>query len=550
MDIRSWLPGLLFSGVAVVLALAGGAFGIWQMADHLVFRSLYLTQTPAPGAGIRLIDIDYPDEVRREQPQRYREALGSALSQLAALPAPPRTVLIDIWLSSNPAGAEAVIQGIAALRAKGARVYAAVDPKDRHGKNTADFMKSHHEAIYSSALDGYGHTQLDYGFGVLKYERELVLPMAAGAMHLPALPVRAAVEPERADGLPASLVIPLGADAVFKPFTHRLSDAAGRIEPAIAADASLTYAIIGSFAEDSDNVLQRPGPLLLAWALSDLTAGKASVAREPLNHPAALLGLAALAALLAWGAFELAFRVVRGRVAPSRWGALARSLAPAAFLLSAVMLLAAGGIALLAGRVIPVAYPVACAVLGATFAWLGARRWVADEQVRRELTQGGEERAVQYDVFVSYAHDPADNKAWVKSAIVAPLAALRHADGTPYRVFFDEAAIKVGRQWKTEIELALLGTRCFVPVYSERYFERPYCREEIELADQLRIEGRLRMFPVARDIEQVPERYLRKVQYLDARSDREFVGELIAQITATGAGTPTSAVAASGGQSP
>lgn len=548
MFARNLLRSLSFLALAIFLGLAGGVFGIWQMADHLVFRSLYLTQTPTPGAGIRLIDIDYPDEAKYEQPLRYREALGSALTQLAALPAPPRTVLIDIWLSSNPAGAQAVIKGIAALRAKGAKVYAAVDPKDRHGKNTADFMKSHHEAIYSSVLDGYGHTQLDYGFGVLKYERELVLPMPAGEIRLPALPVRAAIEAERADALPASLVIPLGADAVFKPFTHRLIGAAGRIEPAIPADASLTYALIGSFAEDSDNVLKRPGPLLLAWALSDLLAGKASVAREPLNHPLALLGLAALAALLAWGTFELSFRIVRARVAPSRWSALARRLALAAFLVSAAMLLCAGGIVLLAGRVIPVAFPMACAALGSAFAWLGARRWVANEQVRREMAEGGEERAVQYDVFVSYAHDPSENKAWVKSAIVAPLAALRHADGTPYRIFFDEAAIKVGRQWKTEIELALLGTRCFLPVYSERYFERPYCREEIEMADQLRIEGRLRMFPVARAVEGVPERYLRKVQYIDARANLEFLGELTAQITDTGAAAPNPALPQSGGQ--
>lgn len=460
-------------------------------------------------------------------------------------------MLIDVWISSNPAGAQALTEGIAALRAKGVRVYAAVDPKDRHGNYTADFMKSHHEAIYTSALDGYGHTQLEYGFGVLKYERELVLPMAAGEIRIPALPLRAVIEAGWADARPASLVIPLGADDVFKPRTHRLTDAAGKIDPAIPAGAPFTHAIIGSFAEDSDNVLKRPGPLLLAWALSDLLAGKASVAREPLNHPLALLGLAAFGALLAWGAFALLFRILRGHLAPSRWPLLARGLALAAFVLAAVMLLWAGGIVLLAGRVIPVAFPVVCAALGSAFAWLDARRWIANEQVRRDMTGAGsgEERAVQYDVFVSYAHDPAENKTWVKREIVAPLAALRHADGTPYRVFFDEAAIKVGRQWKTEIELALLGTRCFVPVYSERYFERPYCREEIEIADQLRIEGRLRMFPVARDVAGVPERYLRKVQYIDAGANLEFMGELIAQIADAGKVTPSSARSESGGTS-
>jgi hypothetical protein len=79
-------------------------------------------------------------------------------------------------------------------------------------------------------------------------------------------------------------------------------------------------------------------------------------------------------------------------------------------------------------------------------------------------------------------------------------------------------------------ELALLGTCCFVPVYSERYFERPYRGEELEIADQLRIEGRLQMFPVARDAAGIPERYLRKVQYLDARAKPDFIVELIDSI--------------------
>lgn len=533
MNRHSVLRGALLGLAAILLALVGGAFQVWQMADHLVFRSLFLTRAPEPGTGIRLIDIDYPEEARQGKTQSFREAQGSALTQLAALTVPPRTVLIDIWISNNPDGAQALAQGITALHAKGVKVYAAVEPKDRQGKLSADYMKWHHEPTYANLLDGHGHTQLEYGFGMLKYQRELRLPLAAGETVLPALPVLAAVE--QADALPASLVIPVGDDAEFKPLTHHLARAGGQFEPAIPPGAVLSHVIVGSFKEDSDNVLRRPGPLLLAWALSDLLAGKASVAREPLNSPLALLGLSAFAMLLAMIAFALSFRIVRARVAPARWPAAARVLALAAFAFATLTLLGAGGILLLAGRVIPVALPAACAALGSVAAWLGARNWIVNEQVRREMEGGGEERAIQYDVFVSYAHDPADNKAWVKSVIVAPLSALRHADGTPYRIFFDEAAIKVGRQWKTEIELALLGSRCFVPVYSERYFERPYCREEIELADQLRIEGRLRMFPVARTVEGVPERYLRKVQYIDAREDAEFMGELMAQIADRGA---------------
>ena len=296
----------------------------------------------------------------------------------------------------------------------------------------------------------------------------------------------------------------------------------------------MKYFIIGSFDEDKKNPLKRPGPLLLAWALSDLLAGKASVAREPLNSPLALLGLAGFAALLAIGVFEYSFRVARGRIAPSHWYALARWIGLAAFLIAALLLLCVGSIVLLANRVIPVTFPIFSAALGATFVWLNTKQWIADEQVRGDLGGTGEERAVQYDVFISYAHEPAENTAWVKRTIVDPLKALRRADGTGYKVFFDDTAIRVGRQWKSEIELALMGTRCFLPVYSDLYFKRPYCREEIEIADQLRIEGRLRMFPIARTVDHVPERYLRKLQYVDARARPDFINDLISQIEDSG----------------
>jgi TIR domain len=537
------LRGAAFALIAVVLALAGGALQVWQMADHLVFRSLYLTRPPEPGAGIRLVDIAYPADARTGQLAGFRAAQGAALTQLAALPVAPRVVLLDIWISNNPEGTEPLSQGIAALQARGSKVYGAVDPNDRHRKLSADFMASHHESLYTNRFDGYGHTQLGFGFGVLTYQPELILPMKVGELRLTALPVLAVGG--QADTLPASLVIPLGQDAVFKPLTHHLANATGQLAPPIPAGATLDYVVVGSFDEDSDNALKRPGPLLLAWALSDLVAGKASVAREPINHPLALLGLAALAALLAMVSFALAFRTLRPRVAPVRWPVAARSLALASFVVATGVLLGLGGILLLAGRVIPLAFPLVCAALGSACAWLGARRWIVDEQVRRELAGGAEERAVQFDVFVSYAHDPPENKAWVKREIVAPLQALRRADGTPYRVFFDEAEIRVGRQWKTEIELALLGTRWFLPVYSARYFERPYCREELELADQLRIEGRLRMFPVALAAEGVPERYLRKLQYIDAVARPDFIDELIAQMLAEPA---TAAPVLQGGQ--
>jgi len=49
MGVRSIVRAASFLALALSIALAGGAFGVWQMADHLVFRALYLREAPTPG---------------------------------------------------------------------------------------------------------------------------------------------------------------------------------------------------------------------------------------------------------------------------------------------------------------------------------------------------------------------------------------------------------------------------------------------------------------------------------------------------------------------
>ncbi len=52
------------------------------------------------------------------------------------------------------------------------------------------------------------------------------------------------------------------------------------------------------------------------------------------------------------------------------------------------------------------------------------------------------------------------------------------------------------------------------------------------MADQLRIEGRLRLFPLARSVDAIPERYGRKLQYIDAHGDTPFIDELVHKVRA------------------
>jgi hypothetical protein len=535
MNRRSLTHLLLFTLAAITLALAGGSVGLWQSIDHLFFRVLYLPEAPVLDSRIRLIDIEYPEELRtQEQPTRYRETLGKVLHQLAALPDRLDTVLVDIWFSSNPTAEGSVISGMEALHKAKVKIYVTVNPRNPQGPDNADFMQRHNAAIYSRAVDGYGHTQLDYAFNVLKYDRELVLPVHAGGQrigesHTPALPIVATTMPEQAKNLPPAIVIPAGDDSVFKDRIHHVSLAQGTWTPPFPAAPATTHVIVGSLKEDS-NFLGRPGPLLLAWALSDQMA-KTSTARQPINHPAALLGLSALAALCTAGVLALSFRMVRGKVVPSRWRRLASGLAVLAFMISSLLLLVIGGIVLLAEKVIPVGLPLACAALASGFMRRSALRWIDNERTRAALEHDREERAIQYDVFISYAHDPPENKAWVKQQVYKPIAALRHPNGEPLRVFFDESEIEVGDGWKKKIELSMLGSRFFIPVYSDIYFDRPYCRHEVEIGDHLRIEHRLTMLPVARTLRVVPERYSLIPQILNVQVHREWQTALLDRIT-------------------
>ena len=252
-------------------------------------------------------------------------------------------------------------------------------------------------------------------------------------------------------------MVPLGDDAEWLPLTHRL-DAAGRLTPAIASgvvpDTAQRNApeivIVGSLLEDSDNLLRRAGPVLLAWAVTDLSRGRDAAARRPLNNPLAAVGLAVGMALATLVAYRLGFRVLRGRLAPVRWPALAAGLTVFAVGVAAVLLLASAGLAALdGGPVAPLAMPLAMGMFAAAWAWMSARSWIADAQARGNVGGTGDERAVAYDVFISYAHDPATHQAWVRDQIGGPLAALRGPDGRPLKIFFDQAAIKVGRSWKS-----------------------------------------------------------------------------------------------------
>ena len=52
-------------------------------------------------------------------------------------------------------------------------------------------------------------------------------------------------------------------------------------------------------------------------------------------------------------------------------------------------------------------------------------------------------------------------------------------NGKKLSVFFDTSSIRTGTAWQSKLALAIDGSRFVVPVYSDVYFTKPYCRFEI-----------------------------------------------------------------------
>ncbi len=284
---------------------------------------------------------------------------------------------------------------------------------------------------------------------------------------------------------------------------------------AVLADPRLIdekVAIVGNIATDR-RIAGRSAFELLAWAISDLK--RASTAHRTEGWLGAAVTLVDSA--LAFFGYLAFFRWLR----TMKYSYL---LALAAALAGALLALAAFVATLFAAH--QLYGQVALPIVGSIAAALLALRWTRDRVVHERFLQSlwAESSEVEaFDVFISYARDP-ENAQWVHDNVFVPLAAARRADGTPLRVFFDRESITLGMDWYERIVTAIHGSAYFVPIYSKGYFERWFCRDELELA-MLRRNTRPRfILPVMRYHQSLPRPY-RRINYTDVR-EAHFVDHL------------------------
>jgi len=499
----------------------------WREADWRVFGLLNKSNTPSWPQQWVIVDVPYEDA--DGDPTVFRREISDVLAAIRERQR-PRMVILDVYFSSDPRGLDVLQGSLRQLRDARIPVFAAINPVDQSGNPTAQFMSSHAAPIYQQQLDGFGHTQFEFGGTTLKYEPFLALSSAL------AVPALAVVVAEQQFARPVtsentSLIVNVGKPAVAVEHTVRAFRAVdGSINFRGAkgsVDLTGTNVLIGSLDKDRSPFANRSGPELLAWALIERTTTvDAAVAQRPLTSDWIMVALATVVPL----ASVLAF--LRLRRLPRRQTLTLWVPALGAVVLGLTLVAMWVGLTYALGYLYPRVTLVAIGVmLAVALAWLSARQAALRSAVEMQVDGQREVLAPQYDFFISYSRTP-DNARWVAKNVYEPLRSARDASGRPLRVFFDTEDIKAGASWYATLVTAINSSRHFVAVYSKDYFSKGFCRFEMERAAIRRVNQNDFIIPVLRETVQVPAEF-DHIQFVDARDDRDFIDKVLAQANAS-----------------
>ena len=135
----------------------------------------------------------------------------------------------------------------------------------------------------------------------------------------------------------------------------------------------------------------------------------------------------------------------------------------------------------------------------------------------------------KYDVFISYSRAEAD---WVHKEIYIPLSEAKDHNGEPLEVFYDKKSIGIGEEFTAKYMWAIANSRFFLPVFSEGYYDRNHCRNEVHLAVKRSVEQKIEIAGVAKSFDAVPVIYS-NLNLGDPTANAKFMEDIIAKIIKT-----------------
>lgn len=510
----------LFAGLLVLAMLTATD---WRRLDHAVFARM-LAPADAAHPDVRLVEL--PDlDPADSQSARLRAQLGQTLLDLARRR--PAKVAIDIQIDARGGPLADVVQGLDALRAANVPVYLVIDPKATP-EDLAPEVYGH------GAVAAVGHSRLQLD-GRMAYYQPLLRRSRGGVgktyEFLPALLAGVPVE-----DLPAYQVFgtpPLASSSLGQSLAQLPEALREQIVIVASSDRECRMNRGGSnqaLCRGAAGSHAWSGPELLVWALTDLLQRDKRRVLRPVYEPAWMLVAALACAGWATAAHALLLRRAGRSWSPTVLSRRLGAVSAAALAAALAALALAGWLLLQLGWLLPPTFALIAAAAAVLLCHWHARQRLVDTLAATDRRAADNQIAADVDVFISYSHAPG-NGAWVEQEIVRPLQAMRLSDGRALRIFFDRNDITVGQQWFSRINLSILGSRCFLCVWSDDYMERDYCRWELEYAYPRAARADFLFLPVSRLAPQqlaapAYAQYLQVRQCIDAAARPDFFEEI------------------------
>jgi TIR domain/CHASE2 domain len=538
--IPDWAPktaALVLVYLVVMLALTVW-MPVWHDMDVRFFQWLAGTRASTLSTQISLVDVTSWDTGNIPA---NRKTLAAFLTRLAQGRQHPKAVVLDFSFGQSVSGndpawtsaRDSLVRALQTAAGAGIDVYATEEVPVDANDDVMAAPAALDAAIYAH-LAGAAHT----GFTIVPGSRFLfyrVCYAPAGGLSHDVWSMVSRILPD----FDASQ----GCDTEHRPVL--VGPPISQAPPAVysitaatpfpsGADFGGKYVIVGTLRNDRPQYAERSGPELVAWALTDALARQGSMISLQTYYEAKpqngmLLLLVPVFSGLTVLAFTACFFLVRRlRLGGGRrflpwiaslgalcagiaalavfesWMLMSHEIQPQVSLISLGMLVAA----------------MLCGVRGNQIVFAESNTIDAAPQEKYD-----------YDVFISYAHEEG---AWVFEHVYAPFRDAALGDGRKLSIFFDTAEIRVGTAWQDKISLAIDGTRFIVPVYSDVYFQKPYCRFEVKRAHRKWItagEQSRCVLPIMRGHPKILET-VDDIQAASIDDDPQIVQKIIAEITA------------------
>jgi len=501
----------------LLLCIATCITSFWQSLDYLVYRTFYLDDPAKIEMRKDIIVVDIPQKAQNTgnyDRANYRKRIADFLNTIAGTDKRPRSILLDIYFENEPQELETLKTALENVPDE-TKIYGVYDMREYEEITFEKNEENQAVTIYENYLEGFRlHTIFEEKMGVLFYESELPFPRQGGGYELiEALASRVARDHNFDDAPPLEprgFVLPVGNKESIQrqtvQFLHEGNTTAGGTfsTPFEMEDKIL---IVGSLAADQITKINQTGVHLVAWALLDQLKGNA-LAKRPLNKPAVYIGLVLFFALFAALLFALFFKYVKIlQTKPF-------VIAILSFLASGILLVGVGAALLSLGVVIPVGLPLIAILLSAVLSWRFAYKF---------LVTGVVEGAQKYDIFISYSRGNSD---WVIKNIYEPLTEFRKPNGDKLSIFFDRDSIGIGEAFTAKYMWAIVDSRFFLPVFSEEYYGKNHCRNEVDLAYKRSVEKLITLLPVAFSYDAVPQIYTH-VNFIDITAKPDFINDIL-----------------------